>query len=76
MFSSFFYLLRARGLDTSLNEWMTLIEALDKGLSDSSLTGFYYLSRAILIKSEVDFDKFDEAFLEFFQRHKTFRQIT
>jgi len=70
MFSSFFYLLRARGLDTSLNEWLTLIEALDKGLSDSSVTGFYYLSRAILIKSEVDFDKFDEAFLEYFKNIK------
>ncbi len=67
MFSSFFYLLRARGLDTSLNEWITLIEALDKGLSDASLTGFYYLCRAILIKSETDFDKFDEAYLEFFK---------
>ncbi|MCB2293360.1 VWA domain-containing protein [Clostridium algoriphilum] len=67
MFSSFFYLLRAKGLDTSLNEWITLIEALDKGLSDSSLTGFYYLCRAVLIKTEVDFDKFDEAFLEFFK---------
>jgi len=75
MFSSFFYLLRARGLDTSLNEWMTLIEALDKGLSDSSLTGFYYLSRAILVKSEVDFDKFDEAFLEFFKAIKPSEEL-
>lgn len=67
MFSSFFYLLRARGLDISLNEWMTLVEALDKGLSGASFTGFYYLCRGILIKSEGDFDKFDAAFLEFFK---------
>lgn len=67
MFSSFFYLLRARGLDISLNEWMTLVEALDKGLSGASFTGFYYLCRGILIKSEADFDKFDAAFLEFFK---------
>ena len=31
MFLEFFYLLRARGLDVSINEWMTLVEALDKG---------------------------------------------
>ena len=56
MFTSFFYLLRARGLKVSLNEWMSLIEALDKGLHHSSFTGFYYLCRAILVKSEADFD--------------------
>ena len=67
MFTSFFYLLRARGLKVSLNEWMSLIEALDKGLHNSSFTGFYYLCRAILVKSEADFDKFDGAFLEYFK---------
>lgn len=67
MFTAFFYLLRARGLHVSLNEWMSLIEALDKGLHGSSFTGFYYLCRSVLVKSEVDFDKFDGAFLEFFK---------
>ena len=67
MFTAFFYLLRARGLKVSLNEWMSLIEALDMGLHESSFTGFYYLCRSILVKSEVDFDKFDGAFLEFFK---------
>lgn len=67
MFTSFFYLLRAKGLKVSLNEWMSLIEALDKGLHASSFTGFYYLCRSILVKSEADFDKFDGAFLEFFK---------
>ena len=43
MFTSFFYLLRDRGLDVSLNEWLTLMEALDKGLAYSSFTSFYYL---------------------------------
>lgn len=67
MFTAFFYLLRARGLPISLNEWMTLTEALDKGLAGASFTGFYYLCRAILVKNEADFDKFDGAFLEFFK---------
>lgn len=70
MFSAFFYLLRARGIDVSLNEWMTLMEALNGGLANSSLTEFYYLSRAILVKTESEFDTFDGAFLEFFENTK------
>ena len=67
MFVAFFYLLRSRGLDVSLNEWMTLLEGMEKGLHDSSLTGFYHLCRAIVVKSEVEFDRFDQVFLEFFK---------
>nr|WP_330366274.1 hypothetical protein [Clostridioides difficile] len=50
MFIEFFYLLRSRGLNVSLNEWMTLIEALDKGLCYSNFSNFYYLCRMILNK--------------------------
>ena len=71
MFLEFFYLLRAKGLDVSINEWMTLIEALDKGLAGSSLTGFYNLCRSILIKTEADYDKFDAVFAEYFKGIET-----
>ncbi len=67
MFEPFFFLLRAKGVPVSLNEWMTLTEALDMGLGKSGLTGFYYLSRSILVKTESNFDKFDAAFLEYFK---------
>jgi len=67
MFAAFFYLLRQRGLDVSLNEWMTLLEGMEKGLHHSSLMGFYNLCRAIIIKSEVEYDRFDQIFLEFFK---------
>lgn len=67
MFVAFFYLLRQRGLDVSLNEWITLLEAMEKGLHGSTLTGFYQLCRAILVKSEVEYDRFDQVFLEFFK---------
>ena len=43
MFLGFFNLLRSYGLDVSLNEWMTLMEALVNDLGNSSLTGFYHL---------------------------------
>ena len=67
MFASFFYLLRSRGIDVSLNEWMTLMDAMEKGLHRSTLTGFYQLCRAIVVKNETEFDRFDQVFLEFFR---------
>ena len=67
MFEDFLYLLRRYGLKVSLTEWMTLMEALDRGLHNSSFTGFYYLCRCLLVKSEADFDRFDRAFLEYFK---------
>lgn len=67
MFVSFFYLLRQRGMDVSLNEWMTLLEGMEKGLHHSTLTGFYRLCRAVLVKSEAEYDRLDQVFLEFFK---------
>lgn len=66
MFDEFFYLLRQYGLDISTTEWLTVQQALSLGLHRSSLTGFYDLCRAILCKSESEYDKFDQAFEEFF----------
>ncbi len=66
MFSDFFYVLRREGVPLSITEWMTLMEALDRGLARSSLSGFYYLARAVLIKSESHFDRYDVAFQKFF----------
>ena len=40
-------MLRSRGLDVSLNEWLALLEGCAKGLHRSSLTGFYRLCRAV-----------------------------
>lgn len=75
MFLEFFYLLRAKGLEVSINEWMTLMEALDKGLARSSFLSFYYLCRSILIKSEADYDKFDMVFAEYFQDVETIEDL-
>ena len=66
MFTGFFYLLRAHGFPVSLNEWMTLVQGLMLNLQHDSLTGFYELCRAVLVKSEADYDKFDQIFLEYF----------
>ena len=66
MFDAFFYLLQQYGLDVSTTEWLTVQQALSLGLHGSSLTGFYDLCRAILCKSESEYDKFDQAFEEYF----------
>jgi len=75
VFTGFFYFLRAQGLDVSLGEWMSLLESMRQGLHDSSLTGFYYLCRMLLVKSEADFDRFDRAFLEYFKDVRTFEEL-
>ncbi len=66
MFTDFFYTLRGRKVPVSITEWMTLMEALSKGYI-SSLDEFYYLARAILVKSEAYYDNYDVAFQEYFR---------
>ena len=76
MFTKFFYTCKAKGLHPTLSEWLTLQEALDKGMAGSSLTQFYYLARMILVKSETDFDKFDMAFDECFKAVKSENEVS
>ncbi len=66
MFTDFFYTLRRRKVPVSSTEWMTLMEALSKGCI-SNLDEFYYLARAILVKSECHYDHYDVAFQEYFK---------
>lgn len=75
MFIDFFYLLRAHGLMVSLNEWMSLMEGLSKGLHQNSLLGFYHLARALLVKTEADFDRFDQIFLHYFESVRSIDEI-
>jgi uncharacterized protein with von Willebrand factor type A (vWA) domain len=56
MFLDLFYGLRAEGVPVALQEWMTFLAALKRGLHGSSLLRFYHLARACLIKSETYFD--------------------
>ena len=75
VFTDFFFKLRERGVPVSIHEWLTLQEALGKGLARSNLLSFYYLARAILVKSETYFDRFDLAFREYFQGIETPEEI-
>ena len=66
MFTDFFYILRQNKVPVSLVEWMTLMEALAKG-HIKNLDDFYFLARAILVKSEAYYDQYDVAFQQYFQ---------
>lgn len=70
MFTEFFYVLKDKGLNVSMTEWITFMDALDKDLSESSLDVLYYLGRMILVKTESDYDKYDLAFMEYFKNIK------
>ena len=66
MFTYFYYLLRSKKVPVSITEWMVFMEALSNG-HVKNLDDFYFLARAILVKSEAYFDHFDVAFQEYFQ---------
>ena len=67
MFSDFLFFLRAVGLKVSLNEWLSVIEALSAGHARSNLNIFYNLARSLLVKKESHFDLYDRAFAEHFK---------
>jgi len=75
VFVEFFLLLRARKIPVALTEWLTLTEALSRGMALSSLSAFYSLARATLVKSEAYFDQYDQAFQEAFQGVETPAEI-
>ncbi|MCB2100042.1 MAG: VWA domain-containing protein [Rhodobacterales bacterium] len=62
MFINFFLELKAAKVPVSLREYLTLVEAMEKGLADYSVEDFYYLSRSCLVKDETNLDKFDRVF--------------
>jgi len=67
MFLDFYYYLRKRELPVSPQEWLMLLEALDKGMSSASFSKFYFLCRSLLVKHESKYDLFDQCFTEFFE---------
>lgn len=67
MFVSFFYHLRRRGVPVSTTEFLSLLQALQKGLIGESLDRFYQIARALLVKRVEHYDLYDQAFAEFFQ---------
>jgi len=67
MFVPFLYRLRQHGVPVGTQEALALAQALALGLHDSSLDGFYYTARALMIHDEGHLDAFDQAFLAEFR---------
>lgn len=67
MFLSFLYRLRKYDVPVGAQEALSLARALQAGLHDSSLDGFYYVARSLMIHSEGHLDAFDQAFLAEFK---------
>ncbi len=61
MFTDFLYALRGQGLVIGSGEWLVFLDALRRGLATE--TGeLYRLGRALLCRSETEFDQYDVAF--------------
>ena len=75
MFISLFNTLKATGVPCSLRELLDLISAVDKRLAFANMNEFYFLSRAILVKDEKHYDKFDRAFDIYFKGSESIDDI-
>ncbi len=67
MLIDFFFCLRKHKVKTSITEYLDLLNALDNKIVSGDVNDFYSLSRAVLIKDESQFDKYDRAFAEYFK---------
>lgn len=67
MLIDFFLALKSAGLPVSVKEYLTLCEAMQKGVAYGNVDDFYYLSRTCLVKDEANFDRFDRAFGQYFK---------
>ena len=67
MFLPFFLSLKEAKIPVTLREYLTLLEAMERQLVTYDVEGFYYLSRAALVKDERNLDRFDRVFGETFK---------
>ncbi|MFH1871424.1 MAG: VWA domain-containing protein [Pseudomonadota bacterium] len=67
MLIDFFLHLKAKKLPVSTREFLTLLEALKEHVAGNSIDDFYFLARTCLVKDETHYDKFDQAFGEYFK---------
>ena len=67
MLVDFFFTLKNAKVPVSIKEFLTLLEAMERGVGGQSLDDFYYLARLVLVKDEAHFDKFDRAFAHYFK---------
>ncbi len=62
MLLPFFTALRDAKVPVSMKEWLHLMEAMDRDIAGRKVDDFYHLSRAVLVKDEKHYDRFDQVF--------------
>lgn len=67
MLVDFFLHLKSQRLPVSTREFLTLLEALQARVCGHSIDEFYFLSRTCLVKDEANYDRFDQAFAQYFK---------
>jgi len=67
MLIDFFCKVRDYKVPCTLRELLDFIRALEQGVVFASIDDFYALSKTVLVKDEVNFDKFDRAFADYFK---------
>ena len=71
MLVPFFTALRDVRVPVSPKEWLHLMEAMDRGVvgpgTSMAVEDFYHLSRAVLVKDEKHYDRFDQVFGQVFR---------
>ena len=67
MLIDFFFTLKDAKIPVTIKEFLTLLEAMERGVTSASMDDFYYLSRLTMVKDEANFDKFDRAFAAYFK---------
>jgi uncharacterized protein with von Willebrand factor type A (vWA) domain len=75
MLINFFYQLRTLKIPVSILEFLTLLEALKHDVIPPSMQEFYFLARMILVKDEKYYDRFDQAFNQYFSGIDNVMQI-
>lgn len=68
MLTDFFYHLRAHRLPVSVQEYLTLLNLLRSSVMRPSVDEFYHLARMTLVKDETLFDRYDQAFGQFYRQ--------
>lgn len=67
MLIDFFLKVREYRVPSTIRELLDLIRALEQNVVFANIENFYTISRAILVKDESYFDRFDRAFADYFK---------
>ena len=76
MLIDFFYKLKQARIPVSIQELLVLLDAMQKDVAFGSMEQFYQLSKLCLVKDEKYYDRFDQAFGEYYEGLKAREDLT